>query len=470
MKIILYELNEVPWQVIDAYVKAKPRSCISKILKNSIQLTTHTQDEGELHPWTTWPTFHRGVYNKNHKIEFLNQEIHTPYQPIWEILSAHNISTGVFGSLQTWPLPVNHSYSFYVPDTFAQDAQTYPKFLKAFQKINLRYTNRDAGIFPKALGIFESIYDGINLVKCGLRVKTVFTLMRQIIREIINPNFKSIRSIYQAPIAFDYYLKMLKSTKPAFSTFFTNHLAGMMHRYWKYSFPKEFKYKLKSDLDHFRSNCIPYGLDIADQQLSELKKFADLQGYTILIASSMGQEAIDRGEYVGELRLSHLDQFYKAVGYHNPIQNNMAMNPDFTFKFENENDLQDFKNKVAKLYIGNEKKSPAFTFKQSGLTLNCNLQSSADTIKIGYMLMDETKIPFEGLGITVEQRSAGTGYHQPFGVAIFYQQGLKPNKARTTVESISIMPTLLKMFGIHPKPYMADPVKTVLNAFEFKKA
>ena len=41
----------------------------------------------------------------------------------------------------------------------------------------------------------------------------------------------------QPVISFDLYLKYLKNTKPEFSTFFTNHVAGMMHRYWKYLFP-----------------------------------------------------------------------------------------------------------------------------------------------------------------------------------------------------------------------------------------
>ena len=32
-------------------------------------------DEGELHPWSTWPTVHRGVNNNLHKIRFINQDL-----------------------------------------------------------------------------------------------------------------------------------------------------------------------------------------------------------------------------------------------------------------------------------------------------------------------------------------------------------------------------------------------------------
>ena len=30
---------------------------------------------GELHPWSTWPTVHRGVTNETHRINFINQDL-----------------------------------------------------------------------------------------------------------------------------------------------------------------------------------------------------------------------------------------------------------------------------------------------------------------------------------------------------------------------------------------------------------
>ena len=59
-KLILYELNEVPHRVIVEYIKIRPNSNLAKIISISEYCHTYTEDDGELHPWSTWPTIHRG--------------------------------------------------------------------------------------------------------------------------------------------------------------------------------------------------------------------------------------------------------------------------------------------------------------------------------------------------------------------------------------------------------------------------
>ena len=81
--IILYELNEVPRALIEKYIQLRPKSTIAEILNHSNLFDTFTHDVGELHPWTTWPTIHRGVNNNLHNIQFINQElkINNKYPP-----------------------------------------------------------------------------------------------------------------------------------------------------------------------------------------------------------------------------------------------------------------------------------------------------------------------------------------------------------------------------------------------------
>ena len=468
MRIIVYELNEVPWRVIDAFVKEHPRSTLAKILDHSVQLTTVTKDEGELHPWTTWPTLHRGVYNMTHDIRFLNQEILTDYPPIWKMLAEKDVASGVFGSLQSWPVPdepEQPAYAFYVPDTFAQDAKTNPQTLEIFQKINLAYTEREGGVAPKPLKInMTTLKDCLSLMGAGLRFPTVIKLAKHLLREYLNPHFREIRSIYQAPVAFDFYYKLLKEKKPLFSTFFSNHVAGMMHRYWKHAFPEDFGYTINTKEDQMRANWVPYAMDVTEEHLKDLKKFADEEGYILAIMSSMGQEAVDRGEYAGELRITNMETFYKGIGFDGFVKNNLAMNPDFSFSFLAEEDLQQFQACVAQLGLPDDKKTAAFTFKQAGLALNCNLQSSAEHVKAGYFWNGTKKLTFKELGITIEKRPQGTGYHQPKGVAIFYRDGLEPNTSRVEVESIAIAPTILSLFGLATKPYMTGPIPQVMES------
>ena len=109
--LIIYELNEVPKKIIDYYVKIKPDSNLNKLIIKGTFIETTTDDIGELHPWSSWPTVHRGVDNSMHKIKFINQnlEIAKNYPPIWELLIKEKISIGIFGSLQSYP-PIKSKY------------------------------------------------------------------------------------------------------------------------------------------------------------------------------------------------------------------------------------------------------------------------------------------------------------------------------------------------------------------------
>ena len=104
-------------------------------------IETITNDSGELHPWTTWPTLHRGVNNELHRIQFINQPLKeaSKYPPIWEILQKNGLNVGVFGSLQSYPPIKSKNISFYLPDTFAPTDDAYPKILKNFQSFNLTF-------------------------------------------------------------------------------------------------------------------------------------------------------------------------------------------------------------------------------------------------------------------------------------------------------------------------------------------
>ena len=98
-----------------------------------------------MHPWTTWPTLHRGVNNNYHGIQFINQPLDyaKKYPPIWEVLQRNGIKVGVFGSLQSYPPIVSENISFYLPDTFSPDDDAYPKLLKEFQSFNLKICSKN---------------------------------------------------------------------------------------------------------------------------------------------------------------------------------------------------------------------------------------------------------------------------------------------------------------------------------------
>src|SRR5579859_1915845 len=139
-KIIFFELNEVPWRIIEYYRKANPDSTLAQILPESRVYDTFAEDTS-LSPWITWPTVHRGVTDEKHGIHSFGQpldDIDKEFPTIWQLLAGHGCKVGVFGSLHTYPLPGDLSnYAFFFPDVFAAGAECFPEKLSSFQDFNL---------------------------------------------------------------------------------------------------------------------------------------------------------------------------------------------------------------------------------------------------------------------------------------------------------------------------------------------
>ena len=108
MSVIVYELNEVPKRLFDFYSQAFPSSAFAILRHQSTLFRTLTADIGNLSPWITWPTMHRGVSNVDHEISELGQNlqaVNKEFPNVYEILAKDGIRVGVFGSLQSYPLP-----------------------------------------------------------------------------------------------------------------------------------------------------------------------------------------------------------------------------------------------------------------------------------------------------------------------------------------------------------------------------
>lgn len=460
--LILYELNEIPWRVIDWYVQQRPSSTFAALVNSSETYTTVTKDEGELHPWTTWPTLHRGVYNTRHNIRFINQDLKEAdrFPPVWKTVREAGKKVGVFGSLQSYSA-LHDGYTFYVPDTFAPGCKTWPPEYSAFQRFNLRQTQQD-GAQASPVTIDSSVMsDVFNMLRTGLSIKVCRTLAMHLANERLNPLYRSRRSVLQAVVAFDIFKHALNKTRPDFCTFFTNHLAGMMHRYWKYTFPEDFRFTVRSSTDKFYAGSIRFAMDVADTQLSYLIKYVDSRGGVLMLASSMGQEAIDRGEYHGEWRIKDVPKFLSSIGWTSPVQNLLAMQPDFNFAFDSEADAKRFMELTACL-VDENNASIWKKGRQIGATINLGLSPSKEAVLAGTVTLSppgkpRRKLKIADMGIQILNRDPGTGYHQPRGVLLLYGAEIKHDDARTEIELTAVRSSILQMMDLRQEACTSNP-------------
>jgi len=129
-RIILFELNEVPWKIVDDYVADHAGSALAGVVERATCFTSMAADRGHLSPWTTWPTLHRGVNDEMHMIASFGQDheaADAAYPPIWTLLRRADVSVGICGTLHSFPVPDDlESYDFYLPDAFATELVAVP--------------------------------------------------------------------------------------------------------------------------------------------------------------------------------------------------------------------------------------------------------------------------------------------------------------------------------------------------------
>jgi hypothetical protein len=448
--MICYELNEVPWRVLDYYIEQRPQSFFAKNIDRFTQLTTVTRDSGELHPWSTWPTMHRGVNNDCHDIRYINQDLSgtKAYPPVWEILARSGVSVGVFGSLQSYPLFKNENVAFYLPDTFSPDEAAYPKSIVPFQKFNLKMAGKNKATTSRLS--FVDFLQAPRLLMAGVGVGSLIKAGQHLLSERLDSKNKSLRPAMQAHLAFDVFWKLLNCHRPQFATFFTNHVASLMHRYWMYTFPEDFSSQPPRDnFFEFHKQTILKGMDIVDKQLEQISAFSEDFGYELIISSSMGQEAIDRGEYIPELQLTTIKFLTQMFECKEPVKLNPAMQPDVAFEFRSKSSFDHFKNESQELLGPDGEKILRLRYTPKGLTLNLSIQSSHAIAKSGQLSYRGKTHPVEDFGFKVFRRDPGTGYHVPEGIWLWRGNHKLPKlEPRQRVDSCTYLPAILTYFNL----------------------
>ena len=369
-KIIFFELNEVPFRIIDYYIQKYPNLALAQKLPQCYQYETHAVDS-VLSPWITWATLHRGVAATEHGIHHFNQNlnrINGQFPPIWQILSNNDIKTGVFGSLHSHPLPDNlDSYTFYVPDSFATNRQCFPENLSIFQEFNLSMARNSSRNVSTKVPIEATLKLLTHLPNLGLRIPTLLDTAKQLLTEQLQSYRKNRRRTYQAVLGFDLFLKQLKTTQPDFATFFTNHVASSMHRYWAAIFPQDYQnFGYNSEWVSRYSKEIDFAMSKFEQFFTQLVRFVENHPeYTLWIASSMGQSATTAWMVKTQLNLTDVAKLMSALSipddawYQTP-----AMFPEFGIVVKQEW-VEKFRNQLSQLSI--EGRLIKFDRKEDGL-------------------------------------------------------------------------------------------------------
>ena len=461
MKVILFELNEVPYKVIHHFCKLYPESNLAKVLSKGRKYETYAEDMGHLSPWITWPTVHRGVTNEKHFISDFGQDLaeqEKEFPAIWNILAKKGLKVGLFGSLHTYPMPDSmENFSFYVPDTFAAGSECFPKKLETFQQFNLAMARDSSRVVSNRIPGKEAINFLIKLPDMGLRFRTATDIAAQLVDERVNKWKVVRRRTYQSIIGFDIFYKQLETHRPDFVTFFTNHVASSQHRYWAAAFPDEYEsLKLGREWVETYNGEIVYTMKKADEMIGRLAKFVEKNPeYSLWILSSMGQQAVEAKEIYTDLFVTNAKKFMDNFNLGaNGYELKPSMVPQFNVQIHVDK-RKEFEEKLA-------------TFRINGQQIQSRQKAEGFySLDIGFANLDESKIKIELMGqiiplehsgmenVKIQDRCGATAYHIPQGSLIIYApaKGLNGSDI-ATISTTDVAPTILKNFNIPVPVYM----------------
>lgn len=460
MKIIFYELNEVPSNIFNHFACLQDYPAFNKLKKTGRLFESVSSDIGHLSPWVTWPSVHRGVANTDHQITSLGQNltnINKMFPPIWELLTSNGCKVGLFGPLHSYPMPQNlENYEFYVPDTFSLSSECSPRILESFQKFNLKMVSSNGKNVSSKFFLIDAFDFIINLRKIGVRKKTILKIVKQVISEQFNKNNLVRRRTTQSQLSFDIFLNQLTLKKPDASFFFTNHVASTLHRYWPSIFPNDYPSEMFGEewLNTWK-NEIPLAVKEADNQLLDLMEFIDRNpGYQLAVISSMGQAAVrDSRPLFNQVMITDITKFMQYFGISKSDWSpKLAMAPEIVVNFKHSNPEK---------LLENAKK-----IRINGSNLDINFLGSGDVlivVNIGnaddLLVVDGSNNRIEPSSIGIEivdlQDAAGcNAYHIPEGIFVLYGHHKNNNPNWERVSTLDIAPSILNNFGLTVPNYM----------------
>jgi len=450
-KVILFEINEITWDLVDPWI-AQGKLPNFKALKEAGSFgRSHSPDLGDgLDPWVTWTTFYTGKPQKEHNVFFLEQpQDEIKSKRVWEIAAQAGKSLGVFGSLNSQPIP--SARGFFIPGTFSVKPDTHPKSLLPIQELNVKYT-RNYGQGKKDDTLFSYAKQALQLKMLGLSSKTIFRITRQLAEEKLDSGLYWKRACLQPLINFDFFTKLYREHRPDFATFHTNHVAHFMHRHWREMNPAAFDLKPTEEARRQFQDVILYGHQIADELLGRMRELVD-DDTVLIVASSMGQQPFNPPRLKEGKKLVHvksLPALLSLLGVGETATAEHMMADQFNVYFKDEVARGVTADLMKRAYLGTPDRK-LFTVIPVGKSITSTI-SRYDGVKEStpcvFPHASGDRVIEYGDLIRTTDGELKSGCHHEKGVFMFFGKDIPANRDIGDVSNIDFLPTMLDVLGV----------------------
>lgn len=317
-KVLLLELNEINWRVVDRLIEQRGKGFLPHFEKLRSEGAWAVQSAVErsplLDPWITWVTLHTGVSPAVHGASVLEQSSDSISAPrTWQYAAEAGRKVGVFGSISSYPPPPLNG--FVVPGPFAPGNETHPPRLAPVQAVNRRYTQVHNKT-TRAPTLAENAGTAAALIGMGLSLGTMAHVATQLVRERLQSGQRWRRVCLQPRLNFDIFASLYRKERPDFATWHSNHAAHFMHHYWRAWDDAVFPVKSSAKERAEYGEAVPEGYRLCDELIGRAMRLVDAET-VLVVASSMGQQPYISDVYrAGKVivRIRDIEALLRIVG------------------------------------------------------------------------------------------------------------------------------------------------------------
>lgn len=323
-KLILLELNEINFDVVEQYVFADAnRYPALKNLLSVARIRTSCETQyKELEPWIQWVSVHTGKTFSEHGVFRLGDIVGSQVPQIFEYLESEGLKVGAISAINAENRLKTPAY--FIPDPWTQtpaDCSWWSQSLRqaVSQTVN---DNAQARITPKSM----------LLVVLGLmRFARVVHYQKYLLLVLGSYRKPWLKAMVLDLLLHDVHWSMFNAKKPNFSTLFLNAGAHIQHHYFFNSEPLRKDSPNINPAWYVRENEDPLAdlLALYDLIVGEYFSRTDTE---VLLATGLSQKPYDRIKFYYRLNL-HAEFLHRLGIIFNEVFPRMTR--DFMIEFGN---------------------------------------------------------------------------------------------------------------------------------------
>lgn len=485
--VVFFELNEAEKHFLEKFVAAGKLPNFARCIDGGALLRTRVGgwDASErkawrlISPWIIWPSIYTGLSPAQHGIVGFGQDTSSIQgKCVWDVLDAHGVSTGVLGSLMSYPPRTSGAAAYYVPESLADSADCFPEAARPLQEFCVFSARNYSESF--SLKAATAVKLLLRTRQSGVRAGTVVRTLRQVPAEVLRgPSAVPERAMLHSYLTRDAFVKLYAQFKPAYASVHMNHVAYMQHRYWRAAEPERFEDGLsatdqrffqtvaerKSYEDKFAA-WILKSFEYADQFLGELLATVD-ERTVVLVGTALGVRPFDPTKDIHNpvVRLVRERELFDAIGLADYVVLHQ-MNPDVTINLRSEAAAIDAAERLSALMVGDE---GLFSVQRRGRQVFCELdmpkrERPGQTFAITNARVPGFRADFAHHIHEHPTNDQSTAHHKDSGWLLAYQKGGAIQARESVIDVTDVAPTVLSLFGIPPQPWMRQDAKIAFTA------